>query len=99
MTTRPLRLLLHLLACTRLDHIRVLSRDECWSDFLRLLIGIAERTIGISRPEDISLCRLICQQRCKQALRIQPQYFILYPNEQGTPPFTAVFTGEKYHSI
>ena len=98
MAACPLRLLFHLLTCTCLDHIRVFSRDKCGSDFLRLLVGIAECTVGICRPEDISLCRLICQQRSKQALRIQPQNFILYSDEQQQSLPSQQFTILFYHS-
>ena len=87
MAACPLTLLLHLLACTRLDDIRMCACDEEALYFLRAFVGEAEHPIGVRRPNDIPLRRLIRQQRRKQALRIQPQYFILYPNEQGTPPF------------
>lgn len=75
------------------------ARDERGQNLLRPLIASAEHTVGIRRPDDIPLRRLVRKQRCEPPHRVQPQYFILYPDEQVTPPFTAVFTGEKYHSI
>lgn len=87
MTALALRLLFHLLARPRLDHIRVLSRNQGRSDLLCPLVRKTEGTVGVRRPNDIPFGRLIREKRGKEALRVQPQNLILYSDEQDTPPF------------
>ena len=98
MATRALRLLFHLLACPRLDHIRVLSRNQGRQDLLCPLVRKTEGTIGVRRPNDIPFGRLIREKRGKEALRVQPQNLILYSDEQDTPPFP-VLSRMIYYSI
>ncbi len=98
MAARALRLLFHLLTCPRLDHIRVLSRNQGRQDLLCPLVRKAEGTIGVRRPNDIPFGRLIHKKRGKEALRMQPQNLILYSDEQDTPPFP-VLSRMIYYSI
>ena len=86
------RLLLHRLARPRLDDVGVAPRDERLGHFPIALIIATLSFVGIRRPHDVLLRRLIDEQFFKQFQELQPQNGISDIDYHSVPFKSCLFT-------